>query len=112
MVSEEAYEPQFGARPLKRFVQRQIETPLARMMIKEGMPEGTVVNVDLDDNHELTFDVQKPEMSNECLGKPRECDEHFLGFVFAVAVYCCIHLPYYSLNQRLVRISNFSLKSL
>lgn len=60
-LSEEAYEPQFGARPLKRFVQRQIETPLARMMIKEGMPEGTVVNVDLDDNHELTFDVQKPE---------------------------------------------------
>ena len=34
MASEEAYEPQFGARPLKRFVQRQIETPLARMMIK------------------------------------------------------------------------------
>ena len=58
-LGEEAYEPQFGARPLKRFVQRQIETPLARMMIKEGMPEGTVVNVDLDDNHELTFDVQK-----------------------------------------------------
>lgn len=60
-LGEEAYEPQFGARPLKRFVQRQIETPLARMMIKESMPEGTVVNVDLDDNHELTFDVQKPE---------------------------------------------------
>ena len=43
MVREEAYEPQFGARPLKRFVQRQIETPLARMMIKEHMPEGTNV---------------------------------------------------------------------
>ena len=43
-LGEEAYEPQFGARPLKRFVQRQIETPLARMMIKENMPEGTKVN--------------------------------------------------------------------
>ncbi len=60
-LGEEAYEPQFGARPLKRFVQRQIETPLARMMIKESMPEGTVVKVDINDNHELTFDVQKPE---------------------------------------------------
>ena len=59
-LGEEAYEPQFGARPLKRFVQRQIETPLARMMIKENMPEGTKVNVDLNDNQELTFDVQKP----------------------------------------------------
>lgn len=45
-LGEEVYEPQFGARPLKRFVQRQIETPLARMMIKESMPEGTVVKVD------------------------------------------------------------------
>lgn len=59
-LGEEAYEPQFGARPLKRFVQRQIETPLARMMIKENMPEGTKVNVDLNDSQELTFDVQKP----------------------------------------------------
>ena len=60
-LGEEAYEPQFGARPLKRFVQRQIETPLARMMIKESMPEGTVVKVDINDDHALTFDVQKPE---------------------------------------------------
>ncbi|WP_085060725.1 ATP-dependent chaperone ClpB [Staphylococcus haemolyticus] len=60
-LGEEAYEPQFGARPLKRFVQRQIETPLARMMIKESMPEGTVVKVDINDDHDLTFDVQKLE---------------------------------------------------
>ena len=60
-LGEEAYEPQFGARPLKRFVQRQIETSLARMMIKESMPEGTVVKVDINDDHELTFDVQKLE---------------------------------------------------
>ena len=59
-LGEEAYEPQFGARPLKRFVQRQSETPLARMMIKENMPEGTKVNVNLNDSQELTFDVQKP----------------------------------------------------
>lgn len=59
-LGEEAYEPQFGARPLKRFVQRQIETPLARMMIKEHMPEGTNVYVDINDQQELTFDVQRP----------------------------------------------------
>lgn len=59
-LGEEAYEPQFGARPLKRFVQRQIETPLARMMIKENMPEGTLINVDLNEEQDLTFDVQQP----------------------------------------------------
>ncbi|RZH96753.1 ATP-dependent Clp protease ATP-binding subunit, partial [Staphylococcus condimenti] len=40
-LGSEAYEPQFGARPLKRFVQRQIETPLARRRIRENLPEGT-----------------------------------------------------------------------
>ncbi|PNZ90860.1 ATP-dependent chaperone ClpB [Staphylococcus pettenkoferi] len=59
-LGSEAYEPQFGARPLKRFVQRQIETPLARRMIRENLPECTHVNVDLTDDG-LTFDVEKPE---------------------------------------------------
>lgn len=61
-LGEEAYEPQFGARPLKRFVQRQIETPLARMMIKESLPEGTTVKVDLDDN-ELNFKVEEAQLN-------------------------------------------------
>ena len=60
-LGEEAYEPQFGARPLKRFVQRQIETPLARMMIKESLPEGTTIKVDLDDDG-LQFDVEKAQV--------------------------------------------------
>ncbi|OEL07756.1 ATP-dependent chaperone ClpB [Staphylococcus equorum] len=58
-LGEEAYEPQFGARPLKRFVQRQIETPLARKMIKENLTEGTKVNIDLVDNG-LIFEEIKP----------------------------------------------------
>ncbi|HFG8987870.1 ATP-dependent chaperone ClpB [Staphylococcus argenteus] len=58
-LGKDAYEPQFGARPLKRFVQRQIETPLARMMIKEGFPEGTTIKVDLDEDNNLTFNVEK-----------------------------------------------------
>ncbi|MDN6749104.1 MAG: ATP-dependent chaperone ClpB [Staphylococcus equorum] len=59
-LGEEAYEPQFGARPLKRFVQRQIETPLARKMIKENLTEGTKVNIDLSDDG-LTFEEIKPD---------------------------------------------------
>ena len=58
-LGEEAYEPQFGARPLKRFVQRQIETPLARKMIKENLTEGTKVNIDLMDDG-LIFEEIKP----------------------------------------------------
>ncbi|MEB8211104.1 ATP-dependent chaperone ClpB [Staphylococcus succinus] len=60
-LGKEAYEPQFGARPLKRFVQRQIETPLARKMIRENLPEGTSIHIDLSDDG-LTFKDIKPEM--------------------------------------------------
>lgn len=59
-LGKEAYEPQFGARPLKRFVQRQIETPLARKMIRENLPEGTSIHIDLSDDG-LTFKDIKPE---------------------------------------------------
>ena len=31
------------------------------MMIKENLPEGTKINVDLNNDNELTFDVTKPE---------------------------------------------------
>lgn len=55
-IAEEAYEPSFGARPLKRFVQRQIETPLARLMIGQELKEGTIVNVHLVDG-EVKFEV-------------------------------------------------------
>lgn len=55
-IAKEAYEPQFGARPLKRFVQRQIETPLARLMIGQDLKEGTEVDVYLD-NEEVKFTV-------------------------------------------------------
>lgn len=60
-LGEEAYEPQFGARPLKRFVQRQIETPLARKMIRENLPEGTVIKIDLSGDG-LIFEEIEPEM--------------------------------------------------
>ena len=57
-IAKEAYEPQFGARPLKRFVQRQIETPLARLMIGKELKEVTQVNVHLE-NEEVKFEVNE-----------------------------------------------------
>ncbi|MBF2752459.1 MULTISPECIES: ATP-dependent chaperone ClpB [Staphylococcus] len=60
-LGEEAYEPQFGARPLKRFVQRQIETPLARKMIRENLSEGTTIDIDLSEDG-LRFTENKPEI--------------------------------------------------
>lgn len=56
-IAHEAYEPQFGARPLKRFIQRNIETPLARKLIEKDLQEGLHVEIDYVDE-ELTFNFK------------------------------------------------------
>lgn len=42
-AAEKGYDPVFGARPLKRFLQRQIETKLARALISGEVAEDTTV---------------------------------------------------------------------
>ena len=42
-AAEKGYDPVFGARPLKRFLQRQIETKLARALISGEIHEGSTV---------------------------------------------------------------------
>jgi ATP-dependent Clp protease ATP-binding subunit ClpB len=50
------YEPVYGARPLKRAIQKEIETPLARLVLAGKIRDAQVVRVDLDrERGELTF---------------------------------------------------------
>lgn len=56
-IAKSAYEPQFGARPLKRFIQKHIETPLARKLIAADMTEGLHIKADYI-NDELVFDIE------------------------------------------------------
>lgn len=51
------YDPIYGARPLMRFITREIETPLARLMIKGDILPGQLVTVDLVEN-KLTFEAK------------------------------------------------------
>ena len=57
-IAKEGYEPKFGARPLKRVIQSKILTPVASMMINEGMLQGGTVSVTMKKD-ELSFDVKK-----------------------------------------------------
>ncbi len=47
-VTERGYDPNFGARPLKRFIQRDIETLIARTLLAEPVPAGSTLRVDFD----------------------------------------------------------------
>ena len=48
------YDPTFGARPLRRFIQSKVETIAAKRIIGGNLSAGDVIDIDLDANGELT----------------------------------------------------------
>jgi ATP-dependent Clp protease ATP-binding subunit ClpC len=61
-LAEKGFDPAFGARPLRRAVQRYLEDPLAEEMLKGTFAEGMVVKVKIDKRTgELRFTEQKAE---------------------------------------------------
>ncbi len=53
------YDPVYGARPLKRSVQKHLQDPLAELILKGEVPDGSMVRVDEGDGH-LTLSVVGP----------------------------------------------------
>ncbi|HTA27470.1 MAG TPA: ATP-dependent Clp protease ATP-binding subunit, partial [Bacteroidia bacterium] len=47
-IVTKGFDPQYGARPLKRAIQKYLEDPLAEEIIKSGVAEGDAVSVDYD----------------------------------------------------------------
>jgi ATP-dependent Clp protease ATP-binding subunit ClpB len=46
-LSRAGYDPVFGARPLKRLIQREVETPIARLIVAGRLRDGATARVDL-----------------------------------------------------------------
>lgn len=57
-LAKKGYNPQYGARPLKRLIQNEILTPMASLMISEGMMMGGIVAVSVK-NGKLSFLIKK-----------------------------------------------------
>jgi ATP-dependent Clp protease ATP-binding subunit ClpB len=49
LLAEEGFDPDFGARPLRRVIQRQVEDPLALALLEGRYAEGATVTVDGQD---------------------------------------------------------------
>jgi ATP-dependent Clp protease ATP-binding subunit ClpB len=60
-IGEKGYDPTYGARPLKRFLQKQVETQLARALVAGEVEEGSNVTFSIKDD-EL---VMKVESNNQ-----------------------------------------------
>ncbi len=64
LLAREGYDPEFGARPLARTIQRMVENELSRMVLSGEIEPGDKVHVEADGNR-LKFDVGKGEASQE-----------------------------------------------
>ena len=62
-IARDGYDPVYGARPLKRFLQRHVETPLARKLLAGEVTDHSRVSVGFNKG-ELTFEskpAKKPK---------------------------------------------------
>jgi ATP-dependent Clp protease ATP-binding subunit ClpB len=60
LIAEEGYDPAFGARPLKRAIQRLVQNPLAMRILEGEFDDGDTIRVDRGEGDQLVF-----ERSNE-----------------------------------------------
>ena len=52
-IVEEGYDPVYGARPLKRYLQSKVETLIARRIIAADVKPGDVLTVDVNEDGKL-----------------------------------------------------------
>jgi ATP-dependent Clp protease ATP-binding subunit ClpC len=59
----EGYDPDMGARPLRRVIQHKVEDALSDMLLAKEFEDGDTILVDLDDDHQITLkkDLTEPE---------------------------------------------------
>jgi ATP-dependent Clp protease ATP-binding subunit ClpB len=50
-LAVKGYDPAYGARPLKRLIQQDIETPIARLLVKGELRDGETATIDRKDGH-------------------------------------------------------------
>ena len=58
-IADSAYDPVYGARPIRRYLQQNLETPLARRIVAGEILEGQSVQVEVE-NRKLLFAASKP----------------------------------------------------
>ena len=66
-VIENGYDSAYGARPLKRFLQKSVETAIAKLLIREYVPEGSRLIVDVE-NDEIVVHVEEGCLEGEVSG--------------------------------------------
>ncbi|MDX5474092.1 MAG: hypothetical protein LPK00_01025, partial [Bacillaceae bacterium] len=58
-ISEEGYDPEYGARPLRRAIQKHIEDKLSEELLRGTIEKGQKVVLDVVDNEFIVRPVEK-----------------------------------------------------
>jgi ATP-dependent Clp protease ATP-binding subunit ClpC len=61
-IAEHGYQPEFGARPMRRTIQREVDNQLSRLLLDGQVSPGQVVTVDVADG-QLTFTAQDQQVA-------------------------------------------------
>ena len=64
-LGEQGFDVTYGARPLKRLIQQQLENPLAEKLLNGEFPEGSSVRIDADRHGRFTFEPGSPVVEGE-----------------------------------------------
>lgn len=73
-VADAGYDPSYGARPLKRAIQRELENPLATLILENTFSEGCTVMIDVNKSDELNFEVKPAAPEPESATGPDEAE--------------------------------------
>jgi ATP-dependent Clp protease ATP-binding subunit ClpC len=74
-IAENGFDEKFGARPLKRAIQKYLEDPLAEHIIQINLEEGDTLKVDLDKNSEIEVKVIKAKKTKSKSTPAKAADE-------------------------------------
>ncbi|NND87769.1 MAG: ATP-dependent Clp protease ATP-binding subunit, partial [Flavobacteriaceae bacterium] len=65
-IADKGFDKEYGARPLKRAIQKYIEDALAEEIINSNLKEGDTITMDLDEkSNELTIKIKKQKKKAE-----------------------------------------------
>ena len=73
-LSKEGYNPQYGARPLRRLIQTKILNPIASLMISQGIVSGGTIIIGIK-NNEFTFEVKKGKKNGKLVKEVIDIEE-------------------------------------
>jgi ATP-dependent Clp protease ATP-binding subunit ClpC len=68
LIAEKSYDPHYGARPIKRFIQTNVLNKIASLILAKKFVKGGVAEVTLDKKGEIVVEAKKPKKIPSPLG--------------------------------------------